>query len=87
MLCVIYESCEKRDGARKKSVPSSLFVNNFSEKLLFKEKLVKLVRLQNRKKLGMKNAKLVSRTETEPKFTVTTLILFYSAFWHDVLWV
>ena len=35
MLCVIYESCEKRAGSRKKSVPSSLFVNNFSEKIAF----------------------------------------------------
>ena len=36
----------------------------------------------------MKNVKLVSRTETEPKIYRNNVDLyFYSAFWHDVLWV
>lgn len=53
MLCVIYESCEKRDGARKKSVPSSLFVNNFSEKIAFKEKTGKISKVtEPKRKLG-----------------------------------
>ena len=48
--------------------------------------MVKLIRLQNRKEnWGMKNAKLVSRTEAEPKIYHNNVDLcFYSTFWHDV---
>lgn len=54
MLCVIYESCEKRDGARKKSVPSSLFLSMiFLKKLLFEEKNGKIDKVtEQKRKLG-----------------------------------
>lgn len=53
MLCVIYESCEKRDGARKKSVPSLFLSMIFLKKLLFKEKTGKINKVtEPKRKLG-----------------------------------
>ena len=54
MLCVIYESCEKRDGARKKKVYRLLFLSIiFLKKLLFKEKTGKISKVtEPKRKLG-----------------------------------
>ena len=50
MLCVIYESCEKRDGARKK-VYRLLFLSIiFLKKLLFKEKTGKISKVTEPKR-------------------------------------
>lgn len=53
MLCVIYESCEKRDGARKK-VYRLLFLSIiFLKKLLFEEKTGKISKVtEPKRKLG-----------------------------------
>ena len=53
MLCVIYESCKKRDGARKK-VYRLLFLSIiFLKKLLFKEKTGKISKVtEPKRKLG-----------------------------------
>ena len=55
MLCVIYESCEKRDGTRKK-VYRLLFLSIiFLKKLLFEEKTGKISKVtEPKRKLGDK---------------------------------
>ena len=53
MLCVIYESCEKRDGARKKVYRLSFLSMIFLKKLLFEEKNGKLDKVtEQKRKLG-----------------------------------
>ena len=76
-------SLAKRETVHGKKVYRLLFLSIiFLKKLLFEEKTGKISKVTEPKR------KLGSRTETEPKIYRNNVDLyFYSAFWHDVLWV